>query len=160
MKTIKVLFVCMGNICRSPTAHGVFQQLVDNAGLADSIQVDSAGTIAYHVGEPPDPRAAKTALTHGVDISSQRARQVTKDDYTTQDYILAMDFENLSNLQQQCPTEMQHKLHLLLSYHTDEYLDEVPDPYYGGAGGFEDVYDMIDKACANLLEQIIADSSG
>ena len=154
MKQLKVLFVCMGNICRSPTAHGVLQKLVDKAGLSEQIIVDSAGTISYHAGEPPDARSAQTALSHGVDLSSQRSRQVTMADYDEQDYILAMDFDNLRNLQQQCPEHLQKKLALLLSYHPDEFLDEVPDPYYGGASGFEQVYEMVDIACQHLLEHL------
>ena len=154
MKSVKVLFVCMGNICRSPTAHGVFQHLVDAANLSDSIIVDSAGTISYHAGERPDARSAETALRHGIDLSSQRARQVRASDYVEQDYILAMDFDNLRNLQRDCPEQYQHKLQLLLQYHDDEFLDEVPDPYYGGASGFDNVYTMVELACQNLLTHI------
>ena len=154
MKQIKVLFICMGNICRSPTAHGIFQKLVDEEGLTDQILVDSAGTISYHAGEPPDSRSAQTALSHGVDLSDQRSRQVTMADYQVQDYILAMDFDNLRNLQQQCPEQYQNKLGLLLKYHPDEFLDEVPDPYYGGESGFEQVYEMVDIACQNLLQHL------
>ena len=154
MKQIKVLFICMGNICRSPTAHGIFQKLVDEEGLSDQILVDSAGTISYHAGEQPDSRSVQTALSHGVDLSDQRSRQVTMADYQEQDYILAMDFDNLRNLQQQCPEQYQNKLGLLLQYHPDEFLDEVPDPYYGGESGFEQVYEMVDIACQNLLEHL------
>ncbi len=154
MEKIKVLFVCMGNICRSPTAHGVFQKLVDEAGLSEQILVDSAGTISYHAGEAPDPRSSQTALAHGIDLSPQRSRQVNDDDFERQDYILAMDYDNLRNLQQQCPDQYQHKLQLLLSYHSDQYLDEVPDPYYGGADGFETVFEMINEACGALLSNI------
>ena len=151
---IKVLFVCMGNICRSPTAHGVFQHLVNEAGLTDQIQVDSAGTIGYHVGESPDPRSSQTAMSHGIELSSQRARQVNMQDYDVQDYILAMDFDNLRNLQQQCPENQQHKLKLLLEFHPDEFLDQVPDPYYGGESGFDRVFEMVNIACEQLLTYI------
>ena len=154
MNKVHILFVCMGNICRSPTAHGIFQHLVDEAGLNDRIVVDSAGTIAYHVGDSPDPRSSKTALEHGIDLSSQRARQVNRDDYERQDYILAMDYDNLRDLQNQCPEHHQHKLQLLLHYHPDEYLDEVPDPYYGGARGFDEVFAMVETACKRLLNQV------
>ena len=154
MSKVHILFVCMGNICRSPTAHGIFQHLVNEAGLDEQVIVDSAGTIAYHSGNHPDPRATKTALEHGIDLTTQRARQVKADDYEIQDYILALDYDNLRDLQQQCPEHLQPKLHLLLHYHPDEYLDEVPDPYYGGDKGFEDVYAMVEIACKRLLEQI------
>ena len=154
MKQIKVLFVCMGNICRSPTAHGVFQSLVDKAGLSEQIIVDSAGTINYHVGDSPDPRSSQTALQRGIDLSSQRARQVSATDYQEQDYILAMDFDNLKNLQRDCPESLQNKLQLLLNFHPDEYLDQVPDPYYGGDSGFDKVFDMVEIACTNLLKHI------
>lgn len=159
MKKVHVLFVCMGNICRSPTAHGIFQHLVNEAGLADQIVVDSAGTIGYHVGNSPDPRATATALQHGIDLTPLRARQVNIDDYNHQDFILAMDYDNLSDLQRQCPEQQQHKLQLLLSYHSDEYLDQVPDPYYGGDKGFEQVFDMVEIACKQLLKQIMETSS-
>jgi len=154
MKQVKVLFVCMGNICRSPTAHGVFQSLVDKAGLSEQIIVDSAGTINYHVGDSPDPRSSQTALQRGIDLSSQRARQVSATDYQEQDYILAMDFDNLKNLQRDCPESLQNKLQLLLNFHPDEYLDQVPDPYYGGDSGFDKVFDMVEIACTNLLKHI------
>ncbi|MEL0037137.1 MAG: low molecular weight protein-tyrosine-phosphatase [Gammaproteobacteria bacterium] len=154
MKTIKVLFVCMGNICRSPTAHGILQKLVEEEGLAEQIIVDSAGTISYHAGEAPDRRSAQTAMSHGIDINYQRSRQITPADYEEQDYILAMDFDNLRHLQQECPPEWQSKLYLLLKFHPDEFLDEVPDPYYGGESGFEMVYQMVDIACRQLLKHL------
>ena len=144
----------MGNICRSPTAHGVFQHLVNEAGLSEQILVDSAGTISYHAGERPDPRSAETALKHGIDLSAQTARQVKASDFAEFDYILAMDFDNLRQLQRDCPEQYQKKLQLLLQYHNDEYLDEVPDPYYGGASGFETVFAMVELACQNLLTKI------
>jgi len=151
---IRVLFVCMGNICRSPTAHGVMQNLIDTAGLTEEIQVESAGTIGYHAGENPDSRACSMAQSRGVDISSLIARKVTMADYNQQTFILAMDFDNLTNLQAECPASYQNKLELLLNYHPDNHLNEVPDPYYGGNKGFENVYKMIESACKNLLQQI------
>jgi len=154
MKPIKVLFVCMGNICRSPTAHGVFQQLVDNANLTEHISVESAGTIGYHVGGSPDPRATAMAISRAVDISKLVARKVNSDDYVQQNYILAMDYDNLQNLQSECPEHHSDKLELLLTYHPDNDFKEVPDPYYGGDKGFVNVYEMIDQACANLLAHI------
>ncbi len=154
MKQVKVLFVCMGNICRSPTAHGIFQHLVDQAGLSDHIIVESAGTIGYHAGENPDPRARAMSQSRGVDISKQIARQVRRDDYAQQTYILAMDYSNLQNLNADCPEPYQDKIELLLSYHPDDQLQEVPDPYYGGDRGFENVYNMIEVANKRLLQSI------
>lgn len=144
----------MGNICRSPTAHGVFQHLVDKGRLDEQIKVDSAGTISYHAGERPDSRATETARKHGIDLTSQTARQVRASDYEEFDYILAMDFDNLRQLQRDCPEQYQDKLQLLLQYHDDEFMDEVPDPYYGGASGFDNVYNMVELACKNLLSHI------
>ncbi len=154
MKQVKVLFVCMGNICRSPTAHGVFQHLVDQAGLSDNILVESAGTIGYHAGENPDPRARAMSQSRGVDISDQIARQVRLDDYAQQTYILGMDYSNLQNLNADCPEPYQDKIELLLSYHPDELLKEVPDPYYGGAKGFETVLDIVEDGCTGLIDKI------
>ena len=156
MKPIKVLFVCMGNICRSPTAHGVFQQLVQEANLPFDIVVESAGTIDYHSGESPDDRACDTARKKGIDLSELRARKVQINDYLFQDYILAMDYANLKNLTSDCSSEHLSKIELLLNYHPDEALKEVPDPYYGGNKGFENVYDMINVACRRLLIHIKA----
>ncbi len=144
----------MGNICRSPTAHGVFQHLVDQAGLSDQIIVESAGTISYHAGENPDPRAHAMSQSKGVDISQQIARQVRRDDYAQQTYILAMDYSNLQNLNADCPKSYQDKIEMLLSYHPDEQLQEVPDPYYNGGRGFENVYNMIEVASKRLLQSI------
>ena len=144
----------MGNICRSPTAHGVFQHLVDQAGLSDNIIVESAGTIGYHAGENPDPRSRAMSKSRGVDISDQIARQVRLDDYAQQTYILAMDYSNLQNLNADCPETYQDKIDLLLSYHPDELLKEVPDPYYGGDRGFENVFNMIEIANKHLLQTI------
>lgn len=154
MKPVKVLFVCMGNICRSPTAHGVFRDLVEQAGLAEQILVESAGTIGYHAGENPDPRATAMSRNMGVDITDLVARQVVQTDYTNQSYILAMDYSNLQNLAADCPDLHQNKISLLLQYHPEDSLKEVPDPYYGGDKGFENVYLMIEEACKNLLQDI------
>lgn len=151
---VKVLFVCMGNICRSPTAHGVFENLVKINGLEDVIEIDSAGTHAYHIGEPPDKRAQATALNRGVDLSSQRARRVQVSDFESYDYVVAMDHDNLSNLIEICPTAMKGKIKLFLSYTSDFDVDEVPDPYYGGPTGFEKVLDMVESASEGLLAHI------
>ena len=146
MSKIRVLFCCMGNICRSPMAHGYFEHLVREAGLGERIEVDSAGTHAYHIGEPPDPRAQQTAQRRGVDLSTQRARKALREDFTEFDYVLAMDRDNYTILADLCPTGEEHRLHL--------FEREVPDPYYGGAAGFERVFDMVEAAAQGLLEDI------
>ncbi len=151
---VKVLFICMGNICRSPTAHGVFERKVLQASLAQRIEIDSAGTHAYHVGEPPDKRAQATALNRGVDLSSQRARRVKKADFDHYDYVIAMDNDNLANLLEICPRTQRNKISLFLSYSSDVDEEEVPDPYYGGPKGFERVLDMVESAADGLLSDI------
>lgn len=154
MVNVRVLFVCMGNICRSPTAHGVFRNIVAEAGLADRIEVDSAGTHAYHVGEPPDARAMSTARKRGVDLSDLRARSASRSDFENFDYVLAMDRENLEVLRRLCPRGQEEKLRLFLDFAPDLGRREVPDPYYGGAMGFERVFDMVEEAARGLLEEI------
>ena len=151
---IKVLFVCMGNICRSPTAEGVFTKIVSEQGMGDLIAADSAGTHAYHVGEPPDPRAMKHALARDIEISHLRARRVTTDDFTEFDYVLAMDDDNYEILAQLCPAGMEHKLQLFMDYAPHVEFREVPDPYYGGTKGFERVLDMVEEASRGLVEAI------
>ena len=151
---VRVLFVCMGNICRSPTAQGVFAHLVESQGLTSLIQVDSAGTHAYHEGEPPDVRATQAAKKRSIDLGVQRARRVTEDDFLDFDYVLAMDRSNYDNLISLCPPEHQSKLHLFLEFATGLTEDEVPDPYYGGITGFERVLDMIETASQGLLVEI------
>ncbi len=150
----KVLFVCMGNICRSPTAQGVFRKMVVDAGIADIVQVESAGTHAYHVGEPPDARAQQAAKKRGYEIGDLRARQVTADDFRAADLILAMDWENLSMLQQQCPKAYKHKLQLLMRFAGEHDAATVPDPYYGGPEGFNTVLDYVEDACQGLLDVV------
>jgi protein-tyrosine phosphatase len=151
---VRVLFVCMGNICRSPTAQGVFAHLVESQGLTSLIQIDSAGTHAYHVGEPPDVRATQAAKKRNIELGSQRARRVTGDDFLDFDYVLAMDRNNYDDLISLCPTEHQSKLYLFLEFATGLGEDEVPDPYYGGITGFERVLDMIERASQGLLAEI------
>ncbi|MCA3221148.1 MAG: low molecular weight protein-tyrosine-phosphatase [Betaproteobacteria bacterium] len=150
----KVLFVCMGNICRSPTAQGVFRKMVADAGISDIVQVESAGTHAYHVGEPPDARAEQAAKKRGYEIGDLRARQVTADDFRAADLILAMDWENLSMLQQQCPKAYKHKLQLLMRFAGEHDAATVPDPYYGGPEGFNTVLDYVEDACQGLLDVV------
>ena len=149
----RVLFVCLGNICRSPTAHGVFQTLVDQQGLSDCIEVDSAGTAAYHVGNPPDHRSTAAAAKRGYDLSLLRARQARKSDFNEYDYILAMDKSNLQNLSQIKPASYAGHLGLFLQF-TDMFDEEVPDPYYGDGDGFEYVLDLVESASHGLLDQI------
>lgn len=151
---VRVLFVCMGNICRSPTAHGVFRALVQQRDLQSSIDIDSAGTHAYHSGEPPDRRAQSTALQRGIDLSDLRARPVTDNDFETYDYILAMDQDNFAILMGQSPDDAKHKVHLFMSFAPHLKRREVPDPYYGGIKGFENVFDMIEHAAKGLLADI------
>jgi protein-tyrosine phosphatase len=153
-KKVKILMVCMGNICRSPTAHGVFENLVKAEGLSHLIEVDSAGTHAYHVGEKPDRRSQQTALSHGIDLDYIRGRQVLVEDFEVFDYVLAMDADNYGNLSKICPDAMEDKLHMFLSFDSSNSTKEVPDPYYGGSKGFENVYDLINNASAGLLSEI------
>lgn len=154
MKKIGVLFVCMGNICRSPTAEGVFRRLVRDAGLEQRFHIDSAGTHAYHVGSPPDARASAAAARRRYDLSALRGRQVSRQDFFDHDHILAMDEENLANLRCVCPPEHAHKLSLFLTHGSRFSEREVPDPYYGGEQGFERVLDMVEDASRGLLEKL------
>lgn len=151
----KVLFVCLGNICRSPTAHGVFQSMVDDRGLSNLIQVDSCGTGGWHVGEAPDRRARAKAAKRGYDLSSLRARQIQVADFARFDYILAMDSKNLAALQDMRPRTYAGHLGLLLDFAENVELKEVPDPYYGGANGFNHVLDLVEWASEGLLREIV-----
>ncbi len=146
----KVLFVCMGNICRSPSAEGVFRHLLNEAGLADIVGTDSAGTHGFHIGEAPDARASR----RGYCIAERTARQVDATDFQNFDLILAMDWENLSALQQQCPKIHHHKLMLLMRFANEYEEATVPDPYYGGPDGFSKVLDYIEDACQGVLELV------
>jgi len=152
--TVNVLFVCLGNICRSPTAHAVFQQLVDAGGLRDVIAVDSAGTGDWHLGKAPDERATRAASLRGYDLSTLRARQVAAIDFQHYQYILAMDLQNLRDLQQMRPADYRGELALFLNYGASAER-EVPDPYYGEGDGFERVLDMVEAAAAGLLHAIV-----
>jgi protein-tyrosine phosphatase len=153
-KMIRVLFVCMGNICRSPTAQGVFRHLVEQEGLSHLIMTDSAGTIDYHAGKPPDRRARETALRRGLDLSDLRARQAKAADFDAFDYVIAMDRDNYADLLELCSAEQQAKLHLFLDFAPHLEHREVPDPYYGGPAGFERVFDMVEQASRGLLARI------
>ena len=155
-KKVSVVFVCMGNICRSPTAEGVFRHVVKQKDMSDVIRVDSAGTHAYHIGESPDPRSQSTAKLYGIDLSSQCARQITAEDFETFDYIIAMDTDNFENLKLVAnDTAQLSRLHLFMSFAKGWDNSEVPDPYYGGGNGFERVFDMVQSASEGLIEHIL-----
>ena len=154
MAKIKVLFVCMGNICRSPTAEGVFTSLVEKNGHDDEIDIDSAGTHAYHVGESPDDRAQEAASRRGFDLSPIRARKVKPKDFEEFDYVLAMDRSNFQDLKRVCPAGMEDRLKLFLDFAPNLKERDVPDPYYGGHSGFEHVLDLVEAASEGLLEDI------
>ncbi len=154
LQIIKVLFVCTGNICRSPTAEGVFRHVVAQAGLAHQITCESAGTHDYHVGDPPDPRTQRAAARRGYDLSVLRARQVSRDDFGKFDYVLAMDQANLLALQRICPPQHANRLKLFMEFGADPAVREVPDPYYGGVQGFEQVLDLVEQASRGLLDSI------
>jgi len=154
MKKVSVVFVCMGNICRSPTAEAVFRHYVESAGLAGQILVDSAGTHDYHIGDKPDSRAQRAAQQRGYDMSQLRGRQVEPEDFRRFDYVLAMDTANLEILQRIAPQGSGSRLGLFLEYARHHAEREVPDPYYGGADGFERVLDMVEDAAQGLLEEI------
>lgn len=151
---LRVLFVCMGNICRSPTAEGVFRAHVARAGLDARVEVDSAGTHGYHVGSAPDPRAQAAARRRGYDLAGLRARRVAAADFRRFDLILAMDRDNLSLLQEACPEDERHRLRLFLEFARNFEAEEVPDPYYGGPEGFERVLDLVEDAAAGLIDEI------
>ena len=157
---VRVLMVCMGNICRSPTAHGVLTQRVADAGLGDRIVVDSAGTHDYHVGRPPDERAQQHAARRGVDLSAQRARQLTARDFDAFDLVLVMDDANEQAARALCPPAQRHRLRRLTDFCTRHRASEVPDPYYGGAQGFEEVLDLVEDACHGLLAALQAQGNG
>ncbi len=150
---ISVLFVCMGNICRSPTAEGVFRKLIDDEGLSEQIEIDSAGTHAYHVGEQPDRRSQAAAERRGVSLSAIRARRVAADDFRRFDYVLAMDRLNLHMLTEQAGDEFAERVTLFLDFGAGQE-SEVPDPYYGGSAGFERVLDLVEDASRGLLGSI------
>ena len=154
MKKTRVLFVCMGNICRSPTAEGVFSALVKTQKINDQFVIDSAGTHAYHVDEAPDLRSQKAAKDRGVDLANIRARKVVYGDFEDFDYLLAMDSDNYSILIEACPEQHKDKIKYFLEYAPQLSTREVPDPYYGGKYGFELVLDMIEDASVGFLNSL------
>ena len=151
---IKVLFVCTGNICRSPTAEGVFRHMVEDAGLAGRIGWDSAGTESYHVGEAPDARSAVSARSRGYPLDDLRARQVRAGDFEQFDLVLAMDHGHLNHLRRLCPPELTGRVRLFLDYAPWVGTRDVPDPYYGGPAGFARVLDLVEAGCRGLLESL------
>lgn len=152
--TQRVLFVCLGNICRSPLAEGLFIHLAKEAGLEERYEVESAGTSAYHVGERPDPRSVEVAARHGVELPS-RARQVREQDFEAFDLIVAMDGQNVRDLLERCPPGHRDKVRRLREY-DPQGGEDVPDPYYGGPGGFDEVYAMVERSCRALLAALEA----
>jgi len=151
-----VLFVCLGNICRSPLAEGVFRSMVSTGELDDHFAIDSAGTGGWHVGSAPDPRSTQVAAAHGIALTGS-ARRIEQADLDRFDVILAMDRENLRHLERMAATGAHAHIHLLREFDSQGEGDEVPDPYYGGADGFEDVYQMVHRSCAALLEELSPD---
>jgi protein-tyrosine phosphatase len=145
---VRILFVCMGNICRSPTAEGVMRHLLAERGLEDEIEVQSAGTGGWHAGSPPDARSTRAAAARGITLEGA-ARQVTRADFEDFDLLVAMDRDNLADLRAIAPPGTEHKIRLLLGEGRD-----VPDPYYGGPHGFEDVLDLVETACEQLLDEL------
>jgi protein-tyrosine phosphatase len=154
MTTTKVLFVCMGNICRSPTAEGVFTKLIQERRVDKQFRVDSAGTHSYHVGDAPDLRAQRAARERGVELSHLRARKVRATDFEEFDYLLVMDDDNHAHVMAICPPEHKDKVSYFLSYAPQLNIREVPDPYYGGRNGFEKVLDMVELAAEGFLAHV------
>jgi len=160
MTATRVLFVCMGNICRSPTAEAVLRKYVEELGLGDSFVIDSAGTHGYHIGEAPDPRAQASARRRGYDLSNLRARQVEAEDFERFDHILAMDFNNLATLDAICPHGHKSKMGLLMPYARNRRATIVHDPYYRSAKDFDLVLDCIEDACKGLLQVLSGTAEG
>jgi len=152
----RVLFVCMGNICRSPTAEGVFRKLLSERAPELDVAIDSAGTHGYHANAPPDPRACRAAERRGIDLKGLRARRVTEQDFARHELVLAMDEQNREFLLELCPVEYRHRVRLFLEFAPHLERREVPDPYYGGATGFEHVLDLVEEASAGLLDYLRA----
>ncbi len=150
----RVLFVCMGNICRSPTAEAVFRKMVTESTLADRIEIDSAGTIGSHAGSKPDPRAIDIGAARGYELDNLRARQVTDADFASFDFVVAMDDRNVQHLNAKCPAELKHKIELLMAFAADAEAREVPDPYYGNTVDFEHALALIEQGCSGLLRHI------
>jgi len=151
---MRVLFVCLGNICRSPTAEAVFRAVAAREAPDLNIEIDSAGTAGYHIGEPPDARSQEAARRRGYDLSALRARIVAAEDFEQFDFILAMDRENLDELQRRAPVSARERIRLFLEFAADGGVEEVPDPYYGGPNGFEEVLDLVEAASRGFLQHL------
>lgn len=151
---VRVVFVCMGNICRSPTAEGIFRQKLIDTGLSGRVETDSAGTHAYHVGQPPDRRAQEEARRRGLDISDLRGRQVAQTDFDEFDWIIAMDSDNVAILLSEAPPARRDRIHRLLDFAPHLGERDVPDPYFGGVDGFRRVFDLVEQGCEGLIEKI------
>jgi protein-tyrosine phosphatase len=151
---MRILFVCLGNICRSPTAEAVLRALATREAPELAIEVDSAGTASYHLGEPPDPRTQEAARRRGYDLSSLRARRVESHDFTLFDLILAMDRDNLEVLRRRAPAQARERIRLFLEFASEADATDVPDPYYGGPNGFEAVLDLVEEAARGLLQHL------
>jgi len=154
VKQARVLFVCLGNICRSPTAEGVFRHIVTGSGLKDDVHIDSAGTSDWHIGRPPDSRTIDAARSRGYDLSCLRGRQVTAKDFAKFDFVLAMDRANLDELERIRPRSFAGHLGLFLAFGSQSTYTEVPDPYHGGARGFDLVLDLVEDACSGLVDHL------
>jgi len=154
---MKILFVCLGNICRSPTAEVVFREIAAREAPDLRLEIDSAGTAAYHAGSPPDARTRQAALRRGYDMSALRARVVEPQDFARFDLILAMDRQNLETLQRRAPADKRDRIRLFLEFATEPDVTEVPDPYYGGVNGFEEVLDLVEAAAHGLLQHVRAE---
>ncbi|MEE2780330.1 MAG: low molecular weight protein-tyrosine-phosphatase [Myxococcota bacterium] len=154
-----VLFVCLGNICRSPLAEGLFREAVERRGLTDRFLIDSCGTSGWHVGEGPDPRSVEVARDHGVDISRQRSRQLAPGDYQRFQWLVAMDQSNEETMLSRAPGDSQARVVRFTSYVSGEAPRDVPDPYYGGDGGFEVVYRLLERGCDALIDAVLADGA-
>src|SRR5688500_1893822 len=153
---MRILFVCMGNICRSPSAEGVFRSLLAARAPQLTIEIDSAGTHDYHVGEPPDDRAIAAARRRGIDLSTLRARMVSTSDFDNFDLILAMDEQNLRELQRRAPAHRRERIRLMMEFAPQAAVRAVPDPYYGGPQGFEQVLDLLEEAAEGLLKEVLS----
>jgi protein-tyrosine phosphatase len=154
-RRFSILFCCMGNICRSPTAEGVVRQVLLTRASGLAVELDSAGTHDYHLGAGPDARAVQAAKRRGIDLSSLRARQVLADDFSRFDLVLAMDEQNLADLRRLAPSPLHHRIKLVMEYAPDLGVRNVPDPYYGSALGFEEVLDLLQAASEGLLVDLM-----
>lgn len=157
---MRLLFVCMGNICRSPSAEGVFRRVLAERAPHLSVEIDSAGTHDYHVGSPPDRRAIEAARRRGIDLSGLRARQVRGEDFERFDLILAMDEDNLADLRERAPVRYRERIRLLMDFAPSAGVRHVPDPYYGGPQGFEHVLDLLEEAAEGLLQELMRRQAG